>query len=105
MLALEWQKFPIGAKEEKRVMVVPVSEDLMAKALEVSLTLRGSGVSAEVEVMGRKVSRALSDADRRGITHAVILGPGEVKEGKVVLRDMKKREQRVVKIESLPKEI
>jgi histidyl-tRNA synthetase len=106
MLALEGQKVPLGSgEEEKRVMVVPVSEDLMAKALEVSLTLRMSGVSAEVEVMGRKVSRALADADRRGVTHAVIMGPEEVKGGKVVLRDMKKREQKVVRIEDLSKEI
>ncbi len=105
MLALEGQKVPIGAKEEKRVVVVPVSEDLTAKALEVSLTLRRSGVSAEVEVMGRKVSRALADADRRGVTHAVILGPEEAKENKVVLRDMKKREQKVVRTEDLSKEI
>jgi len=105
MLALEGQKVPMGAREEKRVVVVPVSEDLTAKASEVSLTLRRSGVSAEVEVIGRKVSRALADADRRGVTHAVILGPEEVKEGKVILRDMKKREQKVVRTEDLSKEI
>lgn len=105
MLALEGQKVTIGAKEEKRVVVVPVSEDLTAKALEVSLTLRRAGFSIEVEVMGRKISRALADADRRGVTHAVILGSEEAKEGKVVLRDMKKRGQKVVKIESLQNEI
>jgi len=106
MLALEGQKVPLRAKEEeKRVVVVPVNEDLMAKALDVSLTLRRSGVSTEVEVMGRKVSKALADADRRGVTHAVILGPEEVKEGRVVLRDMRRREQRVVRTEDLSKEI
>ena len=106
MLAMEGQKVPLRVKEEeKRVVIVPVSEDLTAKALEVSLTLRRSGISAEVEVLGRKVSRVLSAADGRGVTYAVILGPEEAKEGKAVLRDMKKREQKVVKTEDLSKEI
>jgi len=43
--------------------------------------------------MRRTVSKALSDADRRNVTHAVILGAEELKMGKVVLRGMKERVQ------------
>ena len=55
--------------------------------------------------MGRSVSKALSDADRWAVTYAVIVGPEELKEEKVVLRDMKKRQQRVVEIKNLCEEI
>ncbi len=55
--------------------------------------------------MRRAVSKALSDADRRAVAYAVIVGPEELKEGNVVLRDMKKREQRVVEIRNLCEEI
>jgi len=47
----------------------------------------------------------LSDAARRGFTHAVLIGPEEAKADKVVLRDMKKREQKTVKTKKLFKEI
>ena len=55
--------------------------------------------------MGRSISRALTDADRRGVAYAVIVGPEELKEEKVVLREMKKSEQRTVEICNLTQEI
>lgn len=105
MLAMVEQRFSPEVKRKKQAVIIPVDEGLRAKAMEVSLTLRRAGVPAEVEVMGRTVSRALSDADRRGFTHAVIVGPEEIKEGKVVLRNMEKREQKPVEIENVSKEI
>ena len=105
VLAMEKQRVPSKVAREKRVVVIPVNEESRAKAIELSSMLRGAGLSVEVEVMGRTVSKALSDADRRAVAHAVIVGPEELKEGKVVLRDMKKREQRVVKIKNLCEEI
>jgi histidyl-tRNA synthetase len=105
VLAMDEQKVYVKIPEESKVMVIPVDEELRTKAVELSLELRKAGISTEVELMGRTVSKALSDADRRGVTHVVIVGPEELKEGKVVLRDMKKREQRVVEIKRLFKEI
>jgi len=105
MLAMDKQKVSLKISEECRVMIIPVDEELRTKAVEISLMLRKAKVPVEVELMGRTVSKALSDADRRGVTHAVIVGSEELKEEKVVLKDMKKREQRVVEIKMLSKEI
>ena len=87
--------------EGLRVLVLPVNEEVKGKAMELSSRLREKGVAVEVEVMGRKVSRALSDASRRRITHVVIIGPKELREGKVVLRDMKNKEQRTVTVDEV----
>jgi histidyl-tRNA synthetase len=51
--------------------------------------------------MGRKMTKALEDADRRKMDYAVIVGERELKEGAVVVRDLTKREQSTVKIEKL----
>jgi histidyl-tRNA synthetase len=59
----------------------------------------------EVEVMGRKMAKALEDADRRNFDYAVIIGEKELKEGAVVLRNLKSREQNTLKIEELKKRI
>jgi histidyl-tRNA synthetase len=74
---------------------------MIGEAFRVCSLLRRGGFPTEIETMGRSVSRALSDADRRGISHAVIVGPKENKEGKVALRDMKGRRQEVVALEEL----
>ncbi|MEA2089690.1 MAG: histidine--tRNA ligase [Thermoproteota archaeon] len=104
-LAMEKQKVSLELPEKKQVMVIPVDKTLKAKTVQIALTLRQAGVLAEVEVMGRTVARALQDADRRGFTHTILVGPKELEEGKVVLRDMKERKQRAVRIENLSNEI
>ena len=73
--------------------------------MEISLMLKNVNIPVEVEVLGRTVSKALQDADRRTVAHVVIVGPEELKEERVVLRDMRKREQRVVEIKNLCEEI
>lgn len=104
-LAMKKQKVSLELPKRKRVMVISVDETLKAKTMQIALTLRQAGVLAEVEVMGRTVARALQDADRRDFTHIILVGPKELEEGKVVLRDMKERKQRAVRIENLSNEI
>jgi len=104
MLAAQMQKAP--PKEEGRaVMVIPVDERLMGEALKISQMLRAVGIPVEVEVMGRKVAKALEDADRRKMGHAIIVGEKELKEGTVVLRDLGRREQKTMKIKKLVDEL
>jgi len=105
MLAMERQGVPPNLPKKQHVAVIPIDEKLKAKAIELSMMLREAGIPTEVEVMGRTVSKALSDADRRKVTHTVLVGPEEIKSAKVVLRDMVKREQKTVDIRELPREI
>ncbi|MGB9683567.1 MAG: histidine--tRNA ligase [Candidatus Bathyarchaeales archaeon] len=105
MLALQEQKTSLNTGGEKTVMVIPVNESLNSKALKISEMLRAEGIPVETEVMGRKVSKALEDADRRGISHVIIVGEKELKGEAVVLRDMRKKRQSTVKIEKLAEEI
>jgi len=101
MLAMQRQKTPLKTEEEKKVVVIPTKEELKGKALEISRMLRDADMPTEVEVMGRKVTKALEDADRRKISYAIIVGEKELKEGAVVIRNLMKREQKIVKIERI----
>ncbi len=101
MLAMQKQKVGLELKAEKKVMIIPTKKELKNVALKISHILRKEGITAEVEVMGRKVSKALEDADRRGMDYAVIVGERELKENAVVVRDLKKREQSTIKMENI----
>jgi len=103
-LAMEKQEIKPKLPKEPLIFIIPVGEDLRAKALEIASQLRIKGVDVEVEVMGRSLTRALQDADRRGATHAVIVAPKELKEGKIILRNMQLRTQKSMDIQSLFKE-
>jgi len=98
-LALEKQGTIPSISGDERIMVIPVDGKLVGEAFRISLILRKEGLCTEIETMGRSVSNALSDASRRGITYVVIVGPSELKEGKVVLRNMKREEQKIVTID------
>ncbi len=101
MLGMQEQKTLGEIQQEKTVTVIPVQEELRTEALKIAQQLRSQGIRVEMEVMGRKMGKALEDADRRKIDCAVIVGERELKEGAVVLKKLKKREQATVKIEDL----
>jgi histidyl-tRNA synthetase len=105
ILAMKNQKSTLKPPKERRVLVIPFNLEMKPKVFEVSSMLREAGISVEIEVMERGVSKALSDADRRGFAYAVLIGPEEAKTDKVVLKDLKKREQKTVEIKNLVEEI
>ncbi len=92
-------------KTKTRIFVVAVNEETREKVLEITQNLRKNEISADFDLKGRNLTRQLEYADSLEIPYAVIVGPEELKEEKVVLRDMKKREQRVVEIKNLCEEI
>ena len=104
-LALEKQGASMHYDKPPKILVIPVDRSMMGEAFKVSSKLREDGFCVEIESMGRSVSRSLSDADRRGIEFAVVLGPKEVKEGKVILRNMVKRKQMTIELDKVRKMI
>jgi histidyl-tRNA synthetase len=104
-LALQMQKTNLTAEKTKRVVVVPITEALKSEALKVAQQLRSAGLAVEFEVMGRKMTKSLEDADRRKADFAVIVGERELKDGAVVLKDLANRQQSTVPIDKLVEKI
>jgi histidyl-tRNA synthetase len=100
-MALQMQNFIPKKKEEPKVAVVPISTKMKSKAIAIAQALRNSGIPAELEVMGRKMNKALEDADRRQMEFAVIVGEREIANNCVVLKNLAKREQTVVAVSDL----
>jgi histidyl-tRNA synthetase len=90
---------------QKRLVIIPIKESQKGEALNIAQTLRDMNLQAEFEVMGRKMAKALEDADKRKVDYAIIVGERELKEGKVVIKNLKNRTQDEVKIEDLAQKI
>ena len=100
ILAADRQK--IASELHKRTLaVIPIGDRVLPKAIGLASQLRNKGIIVELEIMGRTVARALKHAARRNITYALILGPKELKAGKLILRDMRSREQRLIPVEGV----
>ncbi len=104
-IALQEQKANITAKVGKRVAVTAITDALKPEALKIAQQLRSDGISVEFEVMGRKMVKALEDADKRKDDFAVIVGERELKEGQVVLKELASRQQSTVAIKDLAQKI
>ena len=81
--------------------VLCVNDDVRRKASEIVSMLRADGICADIDIMGRKMQKALKYASSVNARYAVIVGPKELEEGCVTLRDMSSGDQRNVKIEEL----
>jgi histidyl-tRNA synthetase len=104
-LAMQMQKTALASEREKRVVVIPITDAVKVEALKIAQMLRAAMVTVEFEVMGRKMAKALEDADKRKVDYAVIVGEREFKEGAVMLKDLVNRQQTVVAIKDLVEKI
>ena len=71
------------------VYVAYASDDIRERALELASALRGSGISADYDILGRALRRQLDDASAKGAAATVIVAPREISEGQVIVRSMK----------------
>jgi histidyl-tRNA synthetase len=83
------------------VYVAPVNEEVVLKALEITQSLRRAGISAIVDLMGRRLGKQFEYADKKGIPRVVVVGAKELADMSVTVRDMKTGDQKKVKIEEL----
>lgn len=99
--AVEMQKINIPP-EEGVVVIAPANDEAREKAFEISNQIRKKAkLRVDLDLMNRKLGRVLEYASKIKAKYVVIVGLKEFKEGKVVLRDMEKNEQKEVKIDKL----
>jgi histidyl-tRNA synthetase len=104
-LAMEKQHIQPKTASDKHVMIVFIGKETRGEAVKIASMLRNGGVPVELEVTGRTVTRALQDANRKGITHVVIIGPKEIEKQEVTVRNLQKREQHAIRTRNLLEEI
>jgi histidyl-tRNA synthetase len=104
LLAME-KEGQVYVPEGIDVYVVPVSEDVRRGASEIVAKLREAGIPSDIDIMGRKMGKALKYASLINAREVVIVGQQELQQESVTIRDMKTGEQRLVKIADLVSEI
>ena len=100
ILALESEgyKFPSSKLD---AFVIPVSEDLMNKSLEIIQSLRKQGISVDIDLLRRGLSKSLKYASSINSDKIIIVGSKELKEDSVTIRDMKSGKQEMIKIKDI----
>ena len=89
-----------------KVLVTIFRENLVKESLSLVSELRNRGVAAEISLETTdKLDKQLKYADNKGIAYAIILGPEELKEGTVTLKNLNTRTQSKLKENELIKKL
>lgn len=99
VLAMTELDIPFKFKKEIKAFIIPTSNDMKLKAIEIAHRLREEDIPVELEVMGRSLKRALSYANSQNFTFAIIIGPKEIAEEKISLKDLELNKQYKVALE------
>ena len=84
-----------------KVLVIPINTT--NKALEIAQQLRKSGIPSDFALGKKGLSKNLEYASSLGIPYVLILGERELKENKVLLRNMQSGEETLLKIDKVIK--
>ena len=76
-----------------QVLVPQVDAALLDHQLALASQLRHGGINTEAVLDGGKLGKQLRYADRAGIRFVAILGPQEVADGTVTLKDLRRQDQ------------
>lgn len=82
------------------VYIIPMENNI--KALEIANQLRLSDFNVDIEMNNCKIKKALKYANEEGIPFVIIIGDDEIKNNKVVIKDMQKNNQIIVDIKDIP---
>ncbi len=100
LLALELEKKGVQVECKTRFFVVPTDQKLLKDAMKISVIVRKIG-PCEIDLMGRKLKKAMAYASNHEIPFVFIVGEEELRRGMVILKNMGTGEQREVEIARL----
>jgi len=96
ILTMQEQKI-ISDTKQPRVSVLYTNEDMQKVAMSIASLLRLANIPTNIDLAGKVLKKQIDQAtDSR---YCIIVGPKELDDGKVVLRDMKSGEESQVDIE------
>ncbi len=105
MLSLERKELYPDIKQNPQVFVVTVNQTVWNDAVKIVRELRSQGIRADYDLKQRALGKQLEYSDTLKTRISIIVGPREIKEGSVRLKDMKTGDERNVRITSAVDEI
>lgn len=91
MISLERAKLFPASRERAKVFIATVQENLVGEAIKLAQKLRGGGISTEIDLKGRSLSRQLEYVNSARIPYVIVLGPKEIQSQRAKIKTMATR--------------
>ena len=102
LLALQAAGVDFPATRQCKVFVACVNDEVRTSAFSLVQACRDKGIIAEMDHQQRSLKSQFKLADKLGAVFVAILGPDEMVQGIVTLRNMANHEEQTVSFDDLP---
>lgn len=103
--ALKRQGVVLGEEPAADVYILSAQPDDAADRTQLANPLRDAGFTVAIDYSARPLDRQLESAVKHGAKVAVIRGTEEARGGHVIVRDLRKKEQRVTRLAAVVTEV
>lgn len=100
LLAMECGGASFGDAPVTELFIVTAGERALKKASLIAAELRGAGVCASYDIMGRSVKAQMKYANKIGAVYTAVLGDNELDSGTAVLKNMRDGSEREISTQS-----
>src|SRR6266571_9351387 len=101
MLSLDRKDLFPDIQQRPQVFVATVNETVWSEAVKIVQQLRSQGIRTDYDLKQRPLGKQFEYADSLKVRVSLVLGPREIKEGSVRLKNMKTGEEKSVKLSSV----
>lgn len=83
-----------------KIYVIPIG-NTKEKALEITQKLRKTGISVEMDLMEKNISKNLKYINKKGIPYSLIIGPKDLRENQLTVKNMETGKEEKIDISSI----
>ena len=105
LLLMEACNAPFPDDDNVDVFIAVMGDRAKAFGLKLCRELRQKGIAAEMDTLARNIKGQFKYADRLNAKYTLVIGENELEKGVVSLKDMRKSQQREIKLDDIFEEI
>jgi histidyl-tRNA synthetase len=100
ILAMNTEKILLHPPQPQ-AYIIPVNKTIIPHALTLAQNLRNHHITTDIDLLRRGVGKALKYANTKQYQYILILGPQEIEQKSVTLRDMKTGKQELISLDKI----
>lgn len=105
LLLMQAQGIEFPPEGKCDLYIASIGDKATLKSAEIASNVRGNGMHAQFDIVGRSVKAQMKYANKIGAAYTVVLGDSEVENGKAMLKNMADGEETEVELDALPDEL
>jgi histidyl-tRNA synthetase len=83
------------------LLIIPMGAIVLERCIELAHTLRKKGIATIVYLKGGKINKALAYSDKINPTYRIVIGEDEIRSSKVILKNLKSKEEKEVSFDNI----